>query len=178
MPARRDLIVDGHSLIFAWPELLKLHRRRSVLAREELIKHLRDYQDWSGVRVVIVFDGKGSKTSVAANPGDVQIFYSPSDQTADGIIELLAGKYARKFDVTVATSDLLERETVTALGAHTISGEMLRPSIGEACGKGSRCQVRGTLDRFEPKDFQAAPTKAGSCRERNWQVARTRASTQ
>ena len=49
MPQRaRYLIVDGHSVIFAWPELRKLHARRSSLAREALIKRLRDYQDWTG----------------------------------------------------------------------------------------------------------------------------------
>ena len=61
-PRARYLIVDGHSVIFAWPELRKLHARRSSLARESLIKQLRDYQDWTGVRVVVVFDGKGKKT--------------------------------------------------------------------------------------------------------------------
>src|SRR6184192_1124716 len=62
MPERtRYLIVDGHSIIFAWPELRKLHARRSSLAREALIKQLRDFQDWTGMRVVVVFDGKGRK---------------------------------------------------------------------------------------------------------------------
>ena len=56
----RYLIVDGHSVIFAWPELRKLQERRSSVAREALIKRLRDYQDWTGMRVVVVFDGKGA----------------------------------------------------------------------------------------------------------------------
>jgi predicted RNA-binding protein with PIN domain len=56
MPHRaRYLIVDGHSIIFAWPELRKLHQRRSSLAREALIRQLQHYQDWTGVAVVIVF---------------------------------------------------------------------------------------------------------------------------
>ena len=54
------LIVDGHSVIFAWPELRDLHARRSSLARDALVRKLRDYQDWTGVRVVVVFDGRGS----------------------------------------------------------------------------------------------------------------------
>src|SRR5215813_15472561 len=92
----RYLIVDGHSVIFAWPELRKLHARRSSLAREALIKQLRDYQDWTGVRVVAVFDGKGKKVEMISHPGDVQIFYSRSGQTADAIIERLASKYAKQ----------------------------------------------------------------------------------
>jgi len=62
----------------------------------------------------------------------VQIFYSRAGQTADAIIERLASKYAEKFDLTVATSDLLERETANACGAECISIENLRALIDEA----------------------------------------------
>ena len=64
----RYLIVDGHSIIFGWPELRKLHARRSSLAREALLKQLRDYQDWTGVHVVVVFDGKGKKVDATSEP--------------------------------------------------------------------------------------------------------------
>ena len=117
----RYLIVDGHSIFFAWPELPTLHERRASAAREELIKRLRNYQDWTGVRVVIVFDGKATNVSTTSDPGDVQIFYSRSGQTADAIIERLANKYAEQFDLMVATSDTMEAETVQACGAAWIS---------------------------------------------------------
>ena len=120
------LIVDGHSVIFAWPELRRLHARRSSLAREALIKCLRDYQDWTGVRVVVVFDGKGRKIETTSDPADVQIFYSRTGQTADAIIERLASKYAKRFELMVATSDSMEGETVEACGAEWISSEALR----------------------------------------------------
>ena len=135
MPERACyLIVDGHSIIFAWPELRKLHARRSSLAREALIKQLRDYQDWTGVRVVVVFDGKGRKLSATSEPRDVQIFYSRTGQSADAIIERLASKYASQFDVTVATSDSLEKETVNACGALCLSPDGLRKLL-ESIGK-------------------------------------------
>ncbi|MGB9474781.1 MAG: NYN domain-containing protein [Candidatus Udaeobacter sp.] len=127
MPQRdRYLIVDGHSVIFAWSELRKLQARRSSLAREALIKRLRDYQDWTGVRVVVVFDGKGRKIETTSEPADVQIFYSRTGQTADAIIERLASKYAKRFELMVATSDSMEGETVEACGAEWISPEALR----------------------------------------------------
>jgi predicted RNA-binding protein with PIN domain len=122
----RYLIVDGHSVIFAWPELHKLHKRRSSLAREVLIKRLRGYQDWTGVRVVVVFDGKGSHVHAVSDPNDVQIFYSRKGQTADAIIERLAGKYGSRFDLVVATSDYLEQQTAAACGAECISPKILR----------------------------------------------------
>jgi len=127
MPQRaRYLIVDGHSVIFAWPELRKLHARRTSLAREALMKRLRDYQDWTGVRVVVVFDGKGRKIEATSDPADVQVFYSRTGQTADAVIERLASKYARRFEIMVATADSMEAETVEACGAEWISPEALR----------------------------------------------------
>jgi uncharacterized protein len=128
----RYLIVDGHSLIFAWPELRKLHERRTSLAREALIKQLRDYQDRTGTRVVVVFDGKGELVTETAHPGDVHVFYSRRGQTADAIIERLASKYGGRFDLSVATSDYLEQQTVSASGATCISPETLRQLIEEA----------------------------------------------
>ena len=126
------LIVDGHSVIFAWPELRKLHARRSSLAREALIKQLRDYQDWTGVRVVVVFDGKGRKIEATSDPAEVQVFYSRTGQTADAIVERLASKYAKRFELMVATSDSLEAETVQACGAEWISPEALRERLASA----------------------------------------------
>ena len=117
----RYLIVDGHSIIFAWPELRKVHARRSSLAREALLKQLRDYQDWTGVHVVVVFDGKGKKVEAISDPAEVQVFYSRTGQSADAIIERLASKYTKRFELMVATSDLMEAETVHACGAESIS---------------------------------------------------------
>ena len=133
MPERtRYLIVDGHSVIFAWPELRKLHARRSSLAREALIKQLRDYQDWTGVRVVAVFDGKGKRVDATSDPSEVQVFYSRGGQPADAIIERLASKYAKRWELVVATSDSLEAETVHACGAESISPEALRGLLCDA----------------------------------------------
>ena len=128
----RYLIVDGHSVIFAWPELRKVHARRSSAAREALLKQLRDYQDWTGVHVVVVFDGKGKKVDAISDPADVQVFYSRSGQSADAIIERLASKYAQRFEIMVATSDSMEAETVRACGAESISPDGLRGLLSEA----------------------------------------------
>ncbi|MEO7165991.1 MAG: NYN domain-containing protein [Spartobacteria bacterium] len=129
------LLVDGHSIIFAWPALRSLHERRTSLAREALIKQLRDYQDWSGTRVVVVFDGRRSTVSQEAEPGEIQIFYSRVGQTADSIIERLASKYAERFQLVVATGDYLVQETAGASGAETISPDGLRELLRDARGR-------------------------------------------
>jgi hypothetical protein len=126
------LIVDGHSVIFAWPELRQLHKRRTSLAREALTRKLRDFQDWTETRVAVVFDGKGTTVSEISDPGEIQIFYSRAGQTADSIIERLASKYGRSFRLLVATDDVLEQETASASGAECISAEALRWLLEEA----------------------------------------------
>ncbi len=129
------LIVDGHSVIFAWPELRVLHERRTSLARDTLARKLRDYQDWTGVRVVVVFDGRGSDVDAIAEPGEIQIFYSRAGQTADSIVERLASKYGSQFRLLVVTSDFLEQETAAACGAECLSAEGLHGLLDEAQGR-------------------------------------------
>jgi len=128
------LIVDGHSVIFAWPELRALHERRTSLARDALVRKLRDYQDWTGVRVVVVFDGRGPTVSSSADPGEIQIFYSRAGQTADALVERLASKYGSQFRLLVVTSDYLEQQTASACGAECLSAEGLRGLLAEAGG--------------------------------------------
>ena len=126
------LIVDGHSIIFAWPELLALQRRRGSAAREDLIKILTEYQDLSGVNVVVVFDGKGERINEVTEPGGIQIFYSNAGRTADEIVERLVAKYGHKHTITVATADLLEQQTVISFGAQCVGSEGLRRRIEDA----------------------------------------------
>lgn len=126
---RRILIVDGHSVIHQWPELRALHARRMALAREALVRTLTEYQDVSDVQVVVVFDGKGHRTSDASEAGGIQIFYSGDAKTADDVIERLAARYAPTNDLTVATSDLAEQQTVIAFGGNCVSAPGLRELI-------------------------------------------------
>ena len=126
----RFLIVDGHNAIFSWPDLAALHRRRMALARDALIQKLTQYQDASGIRVVVVFDGEGAQRSAEATaPGGIQIFYSGSGVSADGVIERLAAAYGHTHELIVATNDLAEQDTAAGFGATCISTEVMRGMI-------------------------------------------------
>jgi uncharacterized protein len=126
------LIVDGHSIIFAWAELQSLQRRNPASARESLIKTLTEYQDLSGVNVVVVFDGQGERVNEVTEPGGIQVFYSNAGRTADEIVERLVAKYGHKHLITVATADLLEQQTVISFGAHCVGSAGLRQRIEDA----------------------------------------------
>ena len=125
------LIVDGHSIIFAWPELRALHDSKTALARERLTKILTEYQDLSGMNVVLVFDGKGPVITQEKEPGGIQVFYSNTGRTADDIVERLVAKYG-KFIQLGATSDLLEQQTAIAFGGNCISADGLRKLVTDA----------------------------------------------
>jgi predicted RNA-binding protein with PIN domain len=125
----RVLIVDGHSMIFQWPDLTLQHAKRTTVARESLVRMLTGLQDNSDWHVTVVFDGKGVKPTEATLPHGVQVFYSTADQTADSVIERLAAKYSDRYEVTVATDDLMERTTVASFGACAMSARQLREEI-------------------------------------------------
>lgn len=128
----RVLIVDGHSMIFQWPDLTLQHARRGAIARETLVRMLNGLQDNSDWHVAVVFDGTGSKSSEASEPHGIQVFYSKDGQTADSIIERLVAKYSDKYEVTVATDDLMERTTVESFGGCSMSAIQLREEIDAA----------------------------------------------
>lgn len=103
-----------------------------LVAREALIQLLTSYQDSTGIRTVLVFDGQGAQLSEETAPGGIQVFYAAKGQTADAVIERLVAAYAGQHDLTVVTDDNLERETTGAFGAYTLSTETFRAELETA----------------------------------------------
>ncbi|MBV8140699.1 MAG: NYN domain-containing protein [Verrucomicrobia bacterium] len=123
------LIVDGHSIIFAWPELRAMHESKAFSARDRLTRILTEYQDLTGTHVVLVFDGRGTAITEESEPGGIQVFYSNTGHTADDVIERLVAKYGSLYSITVATSDLLEQQTAIAFGGNCISAAGLHKLV-------------------------------------------------
>ncbi|MDF1812529.1 MAG: NYN domain-containing protein [Verrucomicrobiales bacterium] len=123
------LLVDGNNIIHAWPDLLSIFRRRKESARNELIKLLEAYQDFSHDRVVVVFDGRGLKRSEQRDPGGIQVIFSSGDSSADSIIERLAAGNAQKYRIVVATNDIPVQDAVVASGGEAISSDSLADRI-------------------------------------------------
>jgi predicted RNA-binding protein with PIN domain len=127
----RYLVVDGHSVIFAWPDLRKLHDENRPAARKALIdrlQHLHDTTDW---RVTVVLDGKlgTAISSGERKPTDMVVSYATADQTADSIIERLVAASGAAKDIVVITADEAEKLTVESLGAGTASPTWLRKEL-------------------------------------------------
>ena len=104
----------------------------TIQSREELLRRMRTLQDVSGERVVVVFDGTGSKITDEHAPDDVQVFYADAGHTADALIERLAVKYAAQFALRVCTADRMIWEGARASGAEWISPDLLRHEVDHA----------------------------------------------
>jgi predicted RNA-binding protein with PIN domain len=126
------LIIDGHSIIFAWKDLRILHDHSQLAAREKLIHRMTGYQDCTGERVIIVFDGKGTKTESHCEQDGIQVFFSKKGVSADQIIERLVGKYGRKKKITIASRDKAVLDTCSSFGALAISPNSLREFLENA----------------------------------------------
>lgn len=119
------ILVDGFSLLHAWPELAEGAPRHSETARDALMELLQQYQDACGTPVTVFFDGRGSRKSKPKNQSAnaVEVLFSSSGQTADDLIERAAVRFQAYGEVLVVTNDNAERSIVGGFGGSTASCE-------------------------------------------------------
>jgi predicted RNA-binding protein with PIN domain len=120
------IFVDGHSVIFAWPELRTIHQRAPQEAQNRLRDVLTQFQDAIQTPVTLVFDGgKRRKASGESAPAGVELRYSAPGETADAVIERCVAGREPGTKVLVVTEDRIERTAVEGSGAETMSAENL-----------------------------------------------------
>ena len=117
------ILVDGYSLLHAWPELAAGRPRHSAIARNELIRILTHYQDAIGTPITVFFDGGGAPPNVPKHEAQhhVEVLFSKAGQTADDLIERAAHRFQAYGEVLAVTDDNAERDTVIALGGSAAS---------------------------------------------------------
>ena len=138
----RFLVVDGHSVIFSWPDLRTLHQANRAAARKALADRLQVLHDSTFWRVTLVLDGTHGSAPAPRLPQDMVTVYATSDQTADSIIERLVAASGEAARVTVITADEVERRLVESLGASTASPDWLREEMAR-----QGADLQGRLDR-------------------------------
>jgi len=127
------LIVDGYNMIGAWPELKRLKNKDLAAARDLLIEKMAEYQGFTGVKVIIVFDAyivKGIEQKY--KNFNIEIIFTKERETADERIEKLANQLVnRTTKVFVATSDHAEQGQIFGKGAFRKSARELYNEIKE-----------------------------------------------
>jgi uncharacterized protein len=128
------LLVDGHSILHAWPELAKMNRNpaQRLAAKEQLLQRLRYLQDHSGKQVVVVFDGAQAQASEEREPSGLQIFYAAKTGNADAILERLVARYAQQYPMEVATADQMICLVAEGSGAQAMSPQLLLAAVEAA----------------------------------------------
>ncbi len=129
--SREYLFVDGYNIINSWEKLKKLNKISLEVAREELIEIMSEYQIYSGIKIIIVFDAhlvKGNSGTVDNIKG-VQIVYTKENETADQYIEKVLDDIGRVERVRVATSDWMEQQIILGRGGTRISARELELEI-------------------------------------------------
>lgn len=125
------LVVDGYNVIGDWKELEALKQKDIGQARSRLLDILSEYQGFTKIRVIVVFDAlyvKGKETR--QNENNVEIIYTKEEETADECIEKLIKSLKNiKNQVYVATSDYMEQRTIFSRGALRISARELLVDI-------------------------------------------------
>jgi predicted RNA-binding protein with PIN domain len=155
------LIVDGYNIIFAWPELAALKDVKLEDARDLLIAMLADYAAMTQQRVTIVFDSHRRADAEASEQtiNGVQVVYSGRKTSADHVIEKLLFEARPGDEVTVATSDSLQRDLALGREVKTVSARTLKAQVDAALSRrdrqigDSRAQsdiARRLEDRLDP----------------------------
>ena len=119
------ILVDGYSLLHAWPELAPDAPRHSATAREALIRVLTQYADSIGTPVTLFFDGAGApkETPETISPSPLEVVFSRKGKTADDLIERVAYRLKPHGEALAVTNDYAERDTVISMGGTAQSCE-------------------------------------------------------
>lgn len=131
---KQYLLVDGYNIIFAWDFLKELAEVNLEAARGKLMDILCNYQGFSSVTLIVVFDAY----KVKGNPGEIfkyhniHVVYTKEAETADQYIEKTTHELGHKHQVTVATSDSLEQVIVMGQGARRLSASDFREEVEQA----------------------------------------------
>lgn len=133
------LLVDGYNIVFAWDELKEIAKISLDSARMKLMDMLCNYQSLRVVTVILVFDAY----KVVGNLGEmvtyhnIHVVYTKEAETADQYIERLVHHIGHQYDVTVATSDVLEQLIIMGQGARRLSAQGLKAEIDAM-----NCEIR------------------------------------
>jgi len=131
--AEEILLVDGYNIIFAWEELKEMSKLNLESARDMLIDILRNYQGYTGKRIVVIFDAykQPGNTGHRESWNDLEVVFTKENETADQYIEKFVLENVKKLRITVATSDGLEQMLIFGQGALRMPARELQQRIIE-----------------------------------------------
>lgn len=106
---REFLLIDGYNIIFSWEELKELAEENLDAARLRLLDIVSDYQGYTGLTTIVVFDAYLQKGHLVESfrYHNVEVVFTKEAQTADQYIESLTRELSvrKPYSIRIATSD-------------------------------------------------------------------------
>lgn len=125
------MILDGYNIINNWSELKKEAEENLEDARLKLIEMLINFQGYSGIKIILVYDALYVKGSVEKHEyyNNVEVVYTKEGESADHYIEGIIKTLAEKEQVVVVTSDWALQQVVLGEGATRMSSRELHDDL-------------------------------------------------
>lgn len=147
-----QLIIDGYNLMH---QDAALNGRRDDLptARQRLVRRIEQAASGMASKIVVVFDGREGGRDVALDAPNLEVLFSPSNRTADGLIEQMVHDAPKPDRILVVTSDWIEQRLVSVFGATVISCRefLLRCEAPSSIPKKQKPARGSTLGDFFPE---------------------------
>lgn len=117
------LVIDAWNAIHASGELLNLLKTSQEAARARLAEIVAPIHDFGGVRVTLVYDGKGENISIVRPSGFLSFseVFTPSVLSADELIEQLCANSKNPREIMVVTRDNMIRLTASSFGSFAMT---------------------------------------------------------
>ncbi len=171
-----DILVDGYNVIKKNPMFQNLEIKNLALARDTLIRQLKNRYRQTPYQVIVVFDGNGTQEQVSYDQ-HICIIFSRYDQTADSVIIRLAAE-ARKAgrEVILYSDDEEVKQNVVEQGGTLHTTHQLTAHLNAAPRDVAiRSQHRQTMRRvygidpsYKPDDDLEPSPRAPKKKKKSW----------
>ncbi len=115
-----QLIIDGYNLL-CQDGPFDSQRYGLETARQGLVRQIERLALGMADQLTVVFDGRKAGRDLALSSSHLEVIFSPSNRTADGVIEQLVHNAKDPARILVVTSDRMEQQLVSVFGASVIS---------------------------------------------------------
>ena len=149
------LIIDGYNLLH---QDAALDGRRDDLqtARQRLVRRIEGAAPEMAPRITVVFDGQEGGRDASFDAPHLEVLFSPAGRTADAVIERMVASAENPQRICVVTSDRVEEQIVSSVGASVLSCQHFLACFAAAAPPVSRrpAPPSPTLGDFFPKSIQ------------------------
>ncbi len=125
------LVIDGYNVINSWKDVFDLRNESLEDCRDKLLNILSNYQGYSNVNVIVVFDAhlKKERRLKIDKYDNITVVFTKKNMTADHYIERFVHTHSKDAVVRVVTSDYLEQSIVLTGGGIRITPRELKEEI-------------------------------------------------